>query len=73
MDSNEGLSQIASGRKPRLHRSKTLNGLRRTELPTVLEFPFRRTSKQLLQETGSREIDANGVADHVEGRHGFER
>ena len=32
-----------------------------------------RTLKPLLQETGSGEIDADGVADHVEGRHGFER
>jgi hypothetical protein len=28
---------------------------------------------QLLQEPGGGEIDADSVADHVEGRHGFER
>jgi hypothetical protein len=50
MDSNEGLGQIAGAREPRLHRSKTLNGLRRTELPTVLEFPFRRTSKRVFEK-----------------------
>jgi hypothetical protein len=30
-------------------------------------------AKQLLQEPGSGEIDADSAADHVEGRHGFER